>query len=72
MVANSKWLYVLWHKWLLDIDRSETELAKELGLRQNNLNRAILSASIKVTTLNDILGHFGYTLSITKLTKGSR
>lgn len=55
-----------WRKWLIDLGKSETELAKENNIFPQNLNRKINSGSIKYLELASILEHYGYTLKIVK------
>lgn len=60
-------LQKMWKKWLIDIDRSETEVAKEIGKQQQNLNRSINSGSIKFLTLVNIFEKHGYKLTLEKM-----
>lgn len=58
-------LQKFWKKWLIDIDSTETAVAKEMGKQQQNLNRSIKNGSIKFLTLVNILEAYGYNISIT-------
>ncbi len=58
-----------WKKILIDIGKSETEVAKELNKNQSNLNRKIRTGTIKPVELANILEHYGYTLKIIKMEK---
>ena len=55
-----------WKKFLIDIGLSETQLAKEIGQKQNNLNKKIVNGSIRYLELSDIVEKYGYTISIRK------
>lgn len=55
-----------WKKILIDLGKSETEAAKELGENQSNLNRKMRTGTIKAVELANILEHYGYTLKIVK------
>lgn len=58
-------LQKLWKKWLIDIDSTETSVAKEIGKCQQNLNRSINRGSIKFLDLVNIFEKYGYVFSIT-------
>lgn len=55
-----------WKKLLIDIDKTETDVAKDLGVSQSNLNRKMRSGSIKAVELAEILDRYGYALEIRK------
>jgi len=55
-----------WQKILIDLGKSETEVAKELGINQVNLNRKIRTGTIKAIELDELLQKIGYELSIRK------
>lgn len=56
-----------WDKWLIDIEKSETQVAKEQGMLQSNLNRKLKTGTIKYFELINILEKYEYTLKITKI-----
>lgn len=55
-----------WKKWLIEIDKSETQLAKEIGQSQSNLTQKISRGSIKYTELSNIVEKYGYSIDIHK------
>lgn len=55
-----------WKKLLIDIEKSETDVAQDLGVSQSNLNRKMRSGSIKAVELAEILDRYGYVLEIRK------
>ena len=55
-----------WKRFLLEIDKSETQMAKEIGQSQQVLNRKILNASIRYIELSEIVEKYGYSISIHK------
>lgn len=63
---TSEELQKLWKKWLIDVGYSETDIAKEIGKQQQNLNRSINSGSIKFLTLANIFEKHGYRIEIHK------
>lgn len=63
---TSEELQKLWKKWLIDVGYSETDIAKEIGKQQQNLNRSINSGSIKFLTLVNIFEKHGYSIEIHK------
>lgn len=56
----------LWKHFLIDIGKSETDLAKEIGKAQQNLNRSITNGSIRFVEFVNILEKYGYTIEIKK------
>lgn len=58
-----------WKKFLIDIDKSETQVAKECGKTQQGLNRTIKGGSIKYLELSQIVEKYGYSITIHKQTK---
>lgn len=56
----------LWKHFLIDIGKSETALAKEIGKAQQHLNRSISNGSIKFIVFVNILEKYGYTIEIKK------
>lgn len=55
-----------WGHFLVEIARSETELAKELGTSQQNLNKKIRNATLRYVEFANILEKYGYQLKIEK------
>lgn len=55
-----------WKKFLIDIDKSETQLANELGVKQATFNEKMRNATIKYIELSDIVEKYGYTIEIRK------
>lgn len=55
-----------WKKFLIDIGKSETELAKEIKKEQSGINRRINSGSFKYLELSDIVEKYGYSIKIHK------
>ena len=60
-----------WKKFLIEIGKSETQLAKEIGQSQANLNQKTSKGTIKYLELSEIVAKYGYSISIHKVdTKG--
>ena len=57
---------VMWKKWLIEIGKSETELCREQGLKQQTFNAKTRNATIKYIELDDIVSRYGYTIEIRK------
>lgn len=55
-----------WGCFLIDIGRSGTEVAREIGTSQQNLNKKIRNATIRYVELANILEKYGYEISIRK------
>lgn len=55
-----------WKKFLIDIDKSETQLANELGVKQATFNEKMRNATIKYIELSNIVEKYGYTIEIRK------
>lgn len=55
-----------WKKFLIDIGKSETVLAKEIGTTQPNLNQKTSNATIKYLELSEIVEKYGYSIKIHK------
>ena len=55
-----------WKKLLIDIGKSESQVAKDHDLHQQSLNRKIQNGSIKYLELDNILNTYGYKLVIVK------
>ena len=56
----------MWKKWLVDVDKSEAEIARENGMFQQNLNAKIKNGSMKYVELSGIVEKYGYTIEIHK------
>mgnify|MGYP007010762275 CR=1 FL=1 len=56
-----------WKKFLIDIGKSETELAKEIKIEQSGINRRINSGSFKYLELSEIVEKYGYSIKIHKM-----
>lgn len=54
----------MWKKWLVDVDKSEAEIARENGMFQQNLNAKIKNGSMKYVELSEIVEKYGYTIEI--------
>jgi hypothetical protein len=52
--------WVMWRKWLFDIDKSEKEVAIKVGILPSNLNRSINNCGISAKNLIKILNGYGY------------
>lgn len=63
---NAEMLQKTWKKWLIDIGKSETNIAEERGKKQQNLNRTIRQGSIKYIELSEIVEKYGYSIDIHK------
>lgn len=61
---NKEQLKKDWQYFLIDVKKSETEIAKECGQAQSNLNKKILNGTIKYLELANILERYGYTIDI--------
>lgn len=57
---------VMWKKWLIEIGKSETELCREQGLKQQTFNAKTRNATIKYIELDKIVSRYGYTIEIRK------
>ena len=55
-----------WQHFLIEIGKTGAEVARDLKQAPQNINRKITTGTIKATELDEILNHFGYTLTITK------
>lgn len=55
-----------WRRFLLEVERSENQIAKEIGQTQQGLNRKIQNASIRYIELSEIVEKYGYSISIHK------
>lgn len=56
----------MWKKWLVDVDKSEAEIARENCTFQQNLNAKIKNGSMKYVELSEIVEKYGYTIEIQK------
>lgn len=55
-----------WSNFLIDLGKSGTEVACELGTSQQNLNKKFRNATIKYLEFANILEKYGYHLKIEK------
>ena len=55
-----------WKKFLIEIGKSETILAKELGTTQSNLNQKTSKGTIRYLELSNIVEKYGYSIKIHK------
>lgn len=55
-----------WRIFLAKISKSETEIAKEVGLTQQSLNRRINNKTIKYDEISKIVEKYGYSVKIHK------
>lgn len=58
-----------WKKFLVDIGKSETQLSKELDVKQATLNEKMRNATIKYLELSQIVEKYGYSIAIHKKTE---
>lgn len=58
-----------WKIFLSHIGKSETAIAKELGMKPTNLNRKINDGTIKFLELAMIFEKYGYCLEVKRLTQ---
>lgn len=56
----------MWKNWLFDINKSEVDIAREIGLSQQAFNAKMRNTTIRYTELADIVEQHGYTIEITK------
>ena len=56
-----------WKRFLIEIEKSGTQLAKELGQTQQGFNRKIREGTIKYLELSEIVEKYGYSVSIHKI-----
>ena len=56
----------LWRHFLIDIGKSETQVAKDCGKAQQNLNRSINNGSIKFVDICNIVEKYGYEFKLIK------
>ena len=52
-----------WDIFLIDIEKSEKQVATESGQSQQNLNKKIIKGSIRYLELSEIVEKYGYTIS---------
>lgn len=55
-----------WDIFLIDIEKSEKQVATESGQSQQNLNKKIIKGSIRYLELSEIVEKYGYTINIRK------
>lgn len=55
-----------WQHLLIDLGKTGAEVAREIGQSPQNLNKKITNESIRLVEFEEILNHYGYTLTITK------
>ena len=65
-IMDKKAFGKMWKNWLYDIDKSESDIAKEVGLSQQAFNTKMRNATIKYIELSDIVERHGYTIDIRK------
>ena len=53
-----------WKKFLIDISKNETEVAKEVKQSQQGLNKKIVNGTIKYLELSEIVEKYGYSIKI--------
>lgn len=58
----------MWANWLIDIDKTGTDIAKDIGTSQQNLNKKIRNVSIRYIDLAEIVEKYGYSIEIHKKT----
>lgn len=56
----------LWKHFLVDIQKSETQVAKECGKTQQGLNKSINNGSIKFVDICNIVEKYGYEFKLIK------
>lgn len=56
----------LWQHWVVELGKSSSEVAREVGQSPANLNKKIANESIKAAELGTILEKYGYILKIVK------
>lgn len=56
----------MWKKFLIDVEKSETTIAHEIGTSPSNLNQKIKNHSIKYLELSNIVEKYGYNIVIKK------
>lgn len=59
-------LVLLWKHFLIDIGKSETQVAKDCGKTQQGLNKAINNGSIKFVDICNIVEKYGYEFKLIK------
>ncbi len=55
-----------WKNFLIDIDKTLTDIATENNQSQPNLSKKINNATIKYIELSEIVEKYGYTIEIRK------
>ena len=55
-----------WLNFLIDINKNGTDIAKDIGTTQQNLNQKINNGSIKYIELSAIVEKYGYSVKIHK------
>lgn len=66
---DNKELVKMWKSFLIDIEKSETDIANMVDTSQQNLNRKIRMGTIRYMELSEIVEKFGYTIAIQKKNK---
>lgn len=66
MIMRNKDFEKMWKKFLIDIEKSETTVAHEIGTSPSNLNQKIKNNSIKYIELSNIVEKYGYNIVIKK------
>lgn len=50
----------IWKKWLIDVDKTETDIAKEEGISQATLNEKFRKGTVPFYVFANILERHGY------------
>lgn len=56
----------IWQHWLVEVDKTGSDIAREVGQSPANLNKKFANESIRAVEFANILENYGYTLKIVK------
>ena len=62
----------MWKNWLVDIEKTGADIAKDLGTSQQNFNKKIRNQTIRFIELANIFEKYGYRLELVKDEKQQR
>lgn len=57
----------MWKKWLIDIEKSESEIARQEGITQPTLNEKFRKGTVPFLVFENILEKHGYKFKIVKI-----
>jgi hypothetical protein len=66
MKMTEKEFEKMWKNWLVDIEKTGADIAKDLGTSQQNFNKKIRNQTIRFIELANIFEKYGYRLELVK------